>query len=100
MTSAAYLHTNVDYPDSDGKPMAESAYQYQRPYVAYGTEILNIFFADQPQVYVSSNLLIYYEEGNSKASVAPDVFLVLNRLKGKRKSYEVWQENISIPVSF
>lgn len=95
MTSAADLNTDVDYPESDGKPMAES--DYQRPYIAYGTEILNIFFADQPQVYVSGNLLIYYEEGNPKASVAPDVFVVLNRPKGKRKSYKVWQENNQYP---
>lgn len=95
MTSATSLNTEIDYPDSDGKPMAES--DYQRPYVAYGTEVLNIFFADQPQVYVSGNLLIYYEEGNPKACVSPDVFVVLNRPKGKRSSYKVWQENNQYP---
>lgn len=86
---------DVDYSESDGKPMAES--DYQRPYIAYGTEILNIFFADQPQVYVSGNLLIYYEEGNPKARVAPDVFVVFNRPKGKRTSYKVWQEDNQYP---
>ncbi len=86
MTSATSLNTDIDYPDSDGKPMAES--DYQRPYVAYATEVLNIFFANQPQVYVSGNLLIYYEEGNPKARVALDVFVVLNRPKGKRSSYK------------
>jgi Uma2 family endonuclease len=95
MTSTAYPYTDIDYPDSDGKPMAES--DYQRPYIAYGTEVLNIFFADQPQVYVSGNLLIYYEEGNPKASVSPDVFVVLNRPRGKRTSYKVWQENNQYP---
>lgn len=95
MTSAAYPYTDIDYPDSDGEPIAES--DYQRPYIAYGTEVLNIFFADQPQVYVSGNLLIYYEEGNPKASVSPDVFVVLNRPKGKRTSYKVWQENNQYP---
>jgi Uma2 family endonuclease len=95
MTSVTSLNTDIDYPDSDGKPMAES--DYQRPYVAYGTEILTIFFADRPDVYVSGNLLIYYEEGNPKASVAPDVFVVLNRPKGKRRSYKVWQENNQYP---
>ncbi|PIG93623.1 Uma2 family endonuclease [Gloeocapsopsis sp. IPPAS B-1203] len=95
MTSATSLNTDIDYPDSDGKPMAES--DYQCPYVAYGTEILNIFFADQPQVYVSGNLLIFYKEGNPKACVSPDVFVVLNRPKGKRSSYKVWQENNQYP---
>ena len=100
MTSAVRLnpysnYADIDYPESDGKPMAES--DYQRPYIAYGTEVLNIFFADQPQVYVSGNLLIYYEEGNPKASVAPDVFVVFNRPKGKRSSYKVWQEDNQYP---
>ena len=89
MRSAAHPSSNinsadVDYPESDGKPVAES--DYQRPYIAYGTEILNIFFANQPQVYVSGNLLIYYDEGNPKARVAPDVFVVFKRPKGKRTS--------------
>lgn len=89
MRSAAHPSSNinsadVDYPESDGKPVAES--DYQRPYIAYSTEILNIFFANQPQVYVSGNLLIYYDEGNPKARVAPDAFVVFNRPKGKRTS--------------
>ena len=100
MATVSRLNPNLDdadleYPESDGKPMAES--DYQRPYIAYGTEVLNIFFADQPQVYVSGNVLIYYEEGNPKASVAPDVFVVFNRPKGKRTSYKVWQEDNQYP---
>ncbi|MEO1144236.1 MAG: Uma2 family endonuclease [Cyanobacteria bacterium J06638_22] len=100
MRSAARPGSNinsadVDYPESDGKPVAES--DYQRPYIAYGTEILNIFFANHPQVYVSGNLLIYYDEGNPKARVAPDVFVVFNRPKGKRTSYKVWQEDNQYP---
>lgn len=100
MTTTPHLSLNlddadIDYPESDGKPMAES--DYQRPYIAYGTEVLNIFFADRPDVYVSGNVLIYYEEGNPRASIAPDVFVVFNRPKGKRTSYKVWQEDNQYP---
>ncbi len=90
-----FTNADIDYPESDGKPMAES--DYQRPYIAYGTEVLDIFFADRPDVYVSGNVLIYYEEGNPKARVAPDVFVVFNRPKGKRTSYKVWQEENQYP---
>ncbi|MEM1311380.1 MAG: Uma2 family endonuclease, partial [Cyanobacteria bacterium P01_H01_bin.153] len=93
--SIDFNDADIDYPESDGKPMAES--DYQRPYIAYGTEVLNIFFADRPDVYVSGNVLIYYEEGNPKARVAPDVFVVFNRPKGKRTSYKVWQEDSQYP---
>jgi Uma2 family endonuclease len=95
ITTATYHNADIDYPDTDGKPMAES--DYQRPYIAYGTEVLAIYFADQPNVYVSGNLLIYYEEGNSSASISPDVFVVRDRPKGKRTSYKVWQENNQYP---
>ncbi|MEM8544930.1 MAG: Uma2 family endonuclease [Cyanobacteria bacterium P01_H01_bin.119] len=92
-----FTDTDIDYPESDGKPMAES--DYQRPYIAYGTEVLDIFFAARPDIYVSGNVLIYYEEGNPKASTAPDVFVVFNRPKGKRTSYKLWQED-NQPPSF
>jgi Uma2 family endonuclease len=85
----------IEYPESDGKPMAES--DFQRPYVAYGTEVLEIYFADRPDVYVSGNLLIYYAEGNSKVCVSPDVFVVMGRPKGKRSSYRVWKEGDKYP---
>ena len=39
-------------------------------------ERLRHHFRDRRDVYVSGNLLVYYEEGNPGASVAPDVFVV------------------------
>ena len=43
-------------------------------------------------MYVSGNLLLYYEEGNPGASVAPDVFVVVGANRGDRSSYRLWQE--------
>jgi Uma2 family endonuclease len=86
---------NIEYPKSDGKPIAES--DFQRPYIAYGTEVLDIYFADRPDVYVSGNLLIYYEEGNPRVCVSPDVFVVIGRPKEKRSSYRVWKEADKYP---
>lgn len=42
----------------------------------YGVEALDSYFQDNANVYVSGNLFIYYEQGNPKAVVAPDVFVV------------------------
>jgi Uma2 family endonuclease len=78
------------YPDSDGKPLAES--DFQRKPLSYAVEALTYFFRDQPDVYVSGNLLIYYEEGNPDMSVAPDVFVALGVAKQERRSYFVWKE--------
>jgi hypothetical protein len=43
-------------------------------------------------VYVSGNLFIYYEEGNPKAVVAPDVFVVFGAPKHDRATYRLWNE--------
>jgi len=87
--------SSVDYPESDGLTMAES--DAARDYLIYSVESLKIHFQNHPQVYVSGNLFIYYEEGNPKAAVAPDVFVVFGAEKKQRLSYKVWAENDRIP---
>ncbi len=73
-TSLRYSLFDVTYPDSDGLPMAES--DATRDYLIYGVEALDSYFQENANVYVSGNLFIYYEQGNPKAVVAPDVFVV------------------------
>ena len=82
--------TPIDYPSSDGLPMAES--DFQRQYLIYAVEALGVYFQDRENVYVSGNLFIYYEEGNPQAVVAPDVFVVMGAPKRDRSSYMLWQE--------
>lgn len=41
---------------------------------------------------VTGNLFIYYEQGNPKSVVAPDVFVVIGADKHDRYSYRLWQE--------
>ena len=41
---------------------------------------------------MSGDLLIYYEEGNPKKRVAPDVFVVFGAPKRKRMMYKLWEE--------
>lgn len=94
-TSFLYSVFDVDYPESDGLPMAES--DATRDYLIYGVEALTSHFQDHPQVYISGNLFIYYEQGNPKAVVAPDVFVVFGVEKKKRPSYKLWQENNKVP---
>jgi Uma2 family endonuclease len=93
--SLKYSIFDVTYPDSDGLPMAES--DATRDYLIYSVEALGNYFQNRPDVYVSGNLFIYYEQGNPKAVVAPDVFVVLGVEKKKRLSYKVWEEHDKIP---
>ena len=43
-------------------------------------------------MYVSGNLLLYYQKGNPRAAVAPDVFVVLGVSNADRSSYRLWEE--------
>ncbi len=81
----------IDYPSSDGKPMAES--ESQLIPLTYAVSCLRHYFRNRPEAFASGNLLIYYEEG-TWARVAPDVFVVFgsrNR-KEERASYRLWEE--------
>ena len=81
---------DYDYPDSDGKPVAESDYQLTP--LTYARDGLRHYFRHRPEVYVAGNLLLYYEAGNPRAAVAPDVFVVLGVANHDRSSYLLWEE--------
>lgn len=55
-------------------------------------ETLDDWFAADPNVYVSGNLLLFYEEGNKRRHVSPDVFVVFGVPKGDRPNYLLWEE--------
>ena len=73
----------VDYPTSDGKRLAENDPRLHAIHYAFGA--LRLRYAARADVFVSADLLIYYEEGKSRVSVAPDVFVVFgveDRMRG------------------
>jgi Uma2 family endonuclease len=81
----------VDYPTSDGKPMAET--ELHRQGMIDLIETLGHRFADNPNIHVSGNLLLYYEEGNRRKHVAPDVMITFGIPKNPlRDYYLVWKE--------
>jgi Uma2 family endonuclease len=55
-------------------------------------QVLQDYFAEEPDVYVSGNMLLYYEKGK-RSSVAPDVFVVRGVPKEEdRDVYLLWRE--------
>ena len=93
MTSSTLAPAAIEYPTEDGVPMAET--DAQGIPLMYAVTGLRDFFLRRPDVYVSGNLLIYYEEGNFDASVAPDVFVVFGVPNHIRPTYKVWEEGKS-----
>jgi Uma2 family endonuclease len=80
----------IVYPTSDGKPMAET--DVHRGNMTDLIETLEDRFADDPMVYVSGNLLMFYEEGDKRKHLAPDVFVVFGVKKRRRDHYLIWEE--------
>jgi Uma2 family endonuclease len=84
------LGSNKDYPTSDGRPMAET--DHHRILMNNLIQTLEAYYADEPMVYVSGNLLLYYEPGNRRRHISPDVFVVKGVSKHERLNYLVWEE--------
>src|SRR5438105_2260589 len=83
----------VRYPTSDGRPMAETDLHYRL--MADSRETLDARYADDPNIYVSGNLLMFYVPENKRRHVAPDVFVVKGVKKKLRDNYLVWEEGKS-----
>jgi Uma2 family endonuclease len=90
--------TPIHYPESDGKPMGETDVHIDA--LIYLREALRDYFRDDPQMYVAGNMLLYYEEGNPAACVAPDVFVVQGVTKQERRIYRLWAEGQPPAVVF
>ncbi len=85
----------VEYPTSDGKPLAETDLHFDR--VTYAAHALKIRYGDTPDVYVGANMLVYDEPGNPRRHLAPDVFVVFGVPNRRRDLFKIWEER---PPSF
>jgi len=83
--------TEIIYPESDGKPMADNTVQFR--WILVIEQNLDWLFSDDSQVFVVGDLFGYPIEGNNKVVTAPDVMVVLSRPRGDRRSYKQWEEN-------
>ena len=78
------------YPESDGKPMAETP-RHQQVMIDC-MDILRNHFHGFADVYIGGNMLLYYEEGNPRKSVSPDVFMVRGLSKKELRTYKTWEQ--------
>lgn len=90
MTAVRKPVAQIEYPESDGMPMAET--DLHRKIMTYVIERLSARYADRKDVYVSGNLLVYYEEGQWGVSLAPDCMVVFGVPAGDRRVFKTWEE--------
>jgi Uma2 family endonuclease len=75
--------------------MAES--DLHRDLGIYVIEALKAHFAPRPEVYVSGNNFVYWEEGNPRAVISPDAYVVLGVGMRPRDCYMAWKEGGQLP---
>jgi Uma2 family endonuclease len=86
----------IDYPTSDGRPMAET--DVHRDQMVAQIETLKRRFAADPLIYVSGNLLVFYERGDRLRHLSPDVFVVKGVPNHQRDHYLIWEEGRSLDL--
>jgi len=79
----------LDYPSSDGEPVAET---YDHFYVLLVTlEVLRQYLLGR-QATVLGNQFLYYAQGFPKLRVAPDTMVIFDVAPGGRDNYKIWEE--------
>ncbi len=78
------------YPETDGQPMAASA--LHREILLWLLQSLESHFAHIPDVYVLGDMMMYYEEGDPRKSISPDIFVAFGIGKKERRIYKIWEE--------
>jgi Uma2 family endonuclease len=82
------LQHDYHYPESDGQPMAETSFHWN--VMVDTAQALRTWYEDAPDVWVGSNLLLYFKERTP--GVAPDVMVVRGVAKQDRRTFRLWEE--------
>jgi Uma2 family endonuclease len=87
----------IEYPESDDKPIGETDVHID--WMVRIRDILRYRYRGQ-RVYVTSNLLLYYQEGDPTKFVVPDIFVVKDCDPQRRRTFKMWEEGKAPDVAF
>ncbi len=102
-TSTIYSETIVEddatyYPAELEDEMGETAFHYKLVFLFYG--LLDACFSSQKDVTVAANMMVYYEKGNIKRWLAPDIFVCFGVENKLRRTFKTWEEGVFPQVVF
>ncbi|ODU01054.1 MAG: hypothetical protein ABS79_02330 [Planctomycetes bacterium SCN 63-9] len=81
----------VVYPESDGKPLGETGIHIELMFEIMG--VLRRHFQDREDLAILANMFLYYQEGNPRKNVSPDIFVTLGVPSNPhRRTFKVWEE--------
>jgi Uma2 family endonuclease len=92
-STAAAGEEDVEYPASDGQPMAETGIHVRA--------ILLLFQGLEDALpatdFIAADMYWYWEDGHPKSCVAPDVMVVKGVGRTDRRSFYTWREGGAVP---
>ena len=92
-----YDYDRYGYPISDGQLLAET--NLHRKEINHTLDELEAYFADRADVYVAGCDFLYYEEGNRRARISPDAYVVFGVPKDIiRENFKIWEEGEHAPA--
>lgn len=78
------------YPYYEESVSESDSHRLSRSYLDVA---LRRYFQGRPDVYVSSDMFVYYQRGDrEEKKVSPDVFVCFGASKRLRKSYRTWED--------
>ena len=84
--------TAIVYPESDGMPLPDG--HFQDPLFREIVSTLEAHFNDSPNIAVSGNTFIYYQEGNPQRWVSPDCYVAFDismESIERNNTYRIWE---------
>ena len=88
----------VFYPVEVEGEMGETAIHYK--FASLFFVLLESFFASRDDITIGANLMVYYDEGNAKKWLAPDVFVCFGVKNHLRRTFKTWEEGVFPQVVF
>ena len=91
-TSNQTAIADIIYPETDGMPLPDG--HFQDPLFREIVTTLETRYQNRPDVLVSGNTFIYYQEGNPQRFISPDCYAAFNISKAsieRFNTYRLWE---------
>lgn len=94
----ATQQATIVYPESDGELMGETDAHVMA--IKDTIDVLRDYFRLRSDVLVGGDMMMYYREGDNRAVVSPDTFVVFGVPNYSRRVYKFWEEGVPPTVVF
>jgi len=98
MFPGTVIGNELYYPAELEDEMGETALHYK--FTSLFFNLLEAFLAPRSDVTVAANMMVYFEEGNPKKWLAPDVFVCFGTENKLRRVFKTWMEGLFPQVIF